>query len=105
MSPLGEFAPLVGAVSLVERTGLGALSVRGSGVEFFAAAARALGVALPAEPTTTRRHGCRLAVWLGPDEWLVRVPLGEVEGLASARRGGGCLGSGLCAASSRRRGA
>jgi sarcosine oxidase, subunit gamma len=36
-----------------------------------AATAEALGVQLPSDPNRTARSGSRLALWLGPDEWLV----------------------------------
>ena len=84
-SPLAAFEPLDdGHLRLIERTGLGALVVRGSGPAFLATAARVLGVPLPTEPNTTQGHGACLALWLGPDEWLLRLPLAEAEAWAAA---------------------
>ena len=85
-------SPLEGSVlqrcftGLIERTGLGALNLRGSGEAFLAAASRALGTSLPAEPNTTVNRGDLLALWLGPDEWLLRMPADQVEARASALR-------------------
>ncbi len=75
------------AVSLAERTGLGALCLRGSGEEFLAAVAKGLGLPLPTVPNTTCRSSDLLALWVGPDEWLVRVPESGTEACAAALRG------------------
>ena len=80
-SPLTAFEPLDnGQLRLIERTGLGALIVRGSGPTFLATTTGVLGVPLPTEPNTTRSHGACLALWLGPDEWLLRVAAAETKG-------------------------
>ena len=84
-SPLAAFEPLdEGQLGLIERSELGALVVRGSGPAFLATAARVLGVPLPTEPNTTQGHGACLALWLGPDEWLLRLPLAEAEAWAES---------------------
>jgi sarcosine oxidase subunit gamma len=49
--------------------------------------AAALGFGLPTEPNTTTEGADRLAIWLGPDEWLVVGPAGtegELERLLRA---------------------
>ena len=88
LSPLAELAPPEGDPSLVERAGLGAIGLRGAGPRFFATAARIFGVALPARANATARVGDSVALWLGPDEWLVRLPYAEAAAAAAAMRGG-----------------
>ena len=57
--------------------------------------ADAIGLAVPVAPCTYAVLGERTAYWLGPDEWLLRVPAGdegEVErGLREALAGRGAV--------------
>ena len=51
-----------------------------------AALSKALGLALPQKPKTSALKGSRIALWLGPDEWLViddgaRDPLQDCAGV------------------------
>lgn len=46
----------------------------------------AIGLDLPVEPGTSARTGDVVALWLGPDEWLVTGPPGSREGLTSRLR-------------------
>ena len=64
------------AVVISERPFLGHLNLRGDPGNggFTSAAAGVLGFALPTEPNTTAGKGGLLALWLGPDEWLVVTP-------------------------------
>ena len=64
------------AVVISERPFLGHLNLRGDPGDggFTSAAAGVLGFALPTEPNTTVGEGGLLALWLGPDEWLVVTP-------------------------------
>jgi len=81
-SPLAGVQPLQGAVGLWERTRLGGLNLRGIGAPFLAAVDRVLGFRLPIEPNTTSRRDDVLALWLGPDEWLLHAPfecIGDLE--------------------------
>ncbi len=39
----------------------------------------AFGVALPAEPCRATKHGVRAALWLGPDEWLLLLPITQQQ--------------------------
>lgn len=55
---------------------LGQVTLRAAG-EATALAMAAIGIDLPAEPNRWSGNDDRLAVWLGPDEWLVLVPDGE----------------------------
>ena len=83
-SPLSRFFGTVGAgsradgaaVTISERPFLGHLNLRGDpgDVGFTSAAAAVLGFALPTEPNTVAARGALLALWLGPDEWLVVTP-------------------------------
>ena len=83
-SPLSRFFGTVGAgsradgaaVIISERPFLGHLNLRGDpgDVGFTSAAAAVLGFALPTEPNTVAAKGALLALWLGPDEWLVMTP-------------------------------
>ena len=80
-SPLDEFQPLNGAVGLYEKTGLGELNLRGQGRDFMETTQSVLGFQLPVEPNTTAMKGDVLAVWLGPDEWLLEASLMTIENL------------------------
>ena len=64
------------AVVISERPFLGHLDLRGDPGDgsFTSAAAGVLGFGLPTEPNTTGGKGGLLALWLGPDEWLVVTP-------------------------------
>ena len=64
------------AVIISERPFLGHLNLRGDPADlgFTSAAAAVLGFALPMEPNTVAAKGALLALWLGPDEWLVMTP-------------------------------
>ena len=83
-SPLGRFFRKAGAgsrpddasVIISERPFLGHLNLRGDAEDagFTSAAGAALGLALPMEPNTVAVNGALLALWLGPDEWLVVTP-------------------------------
>ena len=85
-SPLEGLEPLNGQMRLAECIGLGALIVRGSGGDFHARAAHVLGVPLPTWANTTWRQPECVALWLGPDEWLIRLPLAGAEACATALR-------------------
>jgi len=87
-SPLAAVRPLQGAIELRERTGLCTLNLRGTGAPFLAAAERALGLQLPMEPNTTSRRDDVLALWLGPDEWLLHAPLDRTSDFDRALREG-----------------
>ena len=86
MSPLAGYRSLQGPVSLVERAELGALNLRGSGAAFLAAAARTMSMSLPTYANTTEELGELVVLWLGPDEWQLRLPLVEAEPWAEALR-------------------
>ena len=83
-SPLSRFFDTVSAGSPVEDAAvviselpfLGHLNLRGDSVDtgFTNAAEAALGLVLPTEPNTVAVNGEMLALWLGPDEWLVVTP-------------------------------
>jgi sarcosine oxidase, subunit gamma len=46
-----------------------------------------LGVDLPLRPNTTASHEDRVIFWLGPDEWLLRVPDGDEQRWQADLRG------------------
>ena len=64
------------AVVISERLFLGHLNLRGNpdDARFTKAAADVLGLDLPTVPNTVAEEGEVLALWLGPDEWLVVTP-------------------------------
>ena len=100
-SPLGRFFDMAGdgsqpgdtAVVISERPFLGHLNLRGNPDDtgFTDAAATVLGLALPTEPNKVAVSGGTLALWLGPDEWLVVTPPGAqarlTESLEAALEG------------------
>ena len=65
---------------------LGHLNLRGnpSDDSFMGAVEGALGFALPVEPNTVSGHGELLAMWLGPDEWLIVTPQDGQAAVADA---------------------
>ena len=82
-SPLDRFfgtvsagVPADAAVVISERPFLGHLNLRGNPGDagFKKAAADVLGLDLPMEPNTVGGEDEMLALWLGPDEWLVVTP-------------------------------
>lgn len=62
----------------------GKLILRGDteDAEFLAAAAKALGMAIPTAPCTANAAEGRQVLWLGPNEWLVTTPPGQQGALA-----------------------
>ena len=74
-------------VRLAERT-LGKVELRGdpSDRSFMAAVGRTLDLLLPTEPNTTAGRGALTALWLGPDNWLLTCPPGEVAALIETSR-------------------
>ncbi len=85
-SPLSHSKPLEGLISLHERGELGKLSVRGEGERFLAVVQNTLGLSLPTEPNTTVQRGHTVVFWLGPDEWLLHLPLEQTEDRATTLR-------------------
>jgi sarcosine oxidase subunit gamma len=75
-------------VRIAERHGLGKIDLRGDPHEraFVTAVGRVLDVLLPTEPCTTAAKAQIGALWLGPDEWLVTCPAGDVPDVVSALR-------------------
>lgn len=86
VSPLARIPPFRGAVSLIELTGLGALCLRGSGAYFLKAVRQSVGVSLPVRPNRTTGRNGLLALWLGPDEWTVRMPNERIAACTAALR-------------------
>lgn len=68
--------PAQAGVALGERAFLGHLDLRGdaSDERFVRAAGEVLDVGLPLEPNTAVEGPACVALWLGPDEWLVCTP-------------------------------
>ncbi|HEX2256155.1 MAG TPA: sarcosine oxidase subunit gamma family protein [Afifellaceae bacterium] len=76
-----------GAVSLQEVGFRTLVNLRGSpGEDLAATVEQAFGVRLPAVPNTWSGEADRAAVWLGPDEWLLLAPDGEVPALEASLR-------------------
>ena len=86
LSPLAEIPPFRGPVGLTERNGLGALSLRGSGADFLSTVAATLQLSLPVRPNRTTARSGLLALWLGPDEWMLQTPIERVTAYATALR-------------------
>ena len=83
LSPLARMPPFRGAVSLVELAGLGTLCLRGSGAPFVNAVGQSLGLSLPVRPNRTASRTGLHALWLGPDEWALRMPIERVTECAA----------------------
>jgi sarcosine oxidase, subunit gamma len=58
------------------------LAVRGSG-EAVSVLGDAFGLALPQDACRATSNGSRAALWLGPDEWLLIAPDGEMPALGA----------------------
>ncbi|MFC3208884.1 sarcosine oxidase subunit gamma [Aquamicrobium soli] len=69
-SALAGWAVSVNEVSLAEMPPAERVSLRVP-ADSVASLSRALGVTLPQKPKTSAAKGERIALWLGPDEWLV----------------------------------
>jgi len=84
LAPRAAIAPERGrprGVRLAERAGLGKIDLRGDPGDraFMAAVGRVLDLVLPSEPGTTAAKGQVTALWLGPDQWLITCPEGDVD--------------------------
>lgn len=95
MSELSHQTPLAGvtapaglAVSLSEIAQRGMIDLRGlaSDAAFMAAAAGALGLALPVKPRTSAAADGVTALWLSVDQWLILCPPGRVTEILSRLR-------------------
>jgi len=71
-----------GAVILKECAITGQLSLRGN-LESAALAQAAIGCGLPSEPNRVAISGDLAALWLGPDEWLLTMPIERLPALAA----------------------
>jgi len=80
-SPAAGRAPVDGETRLRELSCCGKINLRGDpGDENFTrAAAEALGMALPLAPNTVATDARVTVFWLGPDEWLIHLPLNDTE--------------------------
>lgn len=61
-----------GRFQLTERPFMTLLTLRGDGAMFQAAVERVLGVALPTASGERAVAGERVAIWMGPNEWLIQ---------------------------------
>lgn len=76
-------------VTLAERPFLGYVNLRGDPADsaFVQAVEAVLGLALPVQPNTVAGSQDRIALWLGPNEWLLMTPPdGEVELIDALRK-------------------
>lgn len=92
-SPLEAFHErLAGAsddgTAIREASHLDKLNLRldASDAESVAAVRAVTGCDLPLEPNTTATAGASSALWLGPDEWLLVAPDGDLAGVETAVR-------------------
>ncbi len=60
-----------GRIRLAEETSAAQANLRAATATARSAAGAALGLTLPTEPNTVTQVGDTVALWLGPDEWLV----------------------------------
>ena len=70
-------------VHLSEIRDLGKIDLRGdpSDRRFMGAVGRALDLLLPTEPCSSTGQGQVTVLWLGPDQWLITCPRGEVAAM------------------------
>jgi sarcosine oxidase subunit gamma len=61
-----------GRFQLTERPFMTLLTLRGDGAMFHAAVERVLGMSLPTSSGERAVTGERVAIWMGPDEWLIQ---------------------------------
>ncbi len=82
LSPRGAVSADLTArgVRLSEIRDLGKIDLRGDPSDrwFMGAVGRSLDLLLPTEPCTSARQGPVTALWLGPDQWLITCPSGDV---------------------------
>jgi len=73
-------------IRLAERADVGKIDLRGDPADraFMAAIGRCLDMVLPTEPNTSTSQGQVTALWLGPDEWLLTCPAGDVGSLMNS---------------------
>lgn len=76
--------------ALSELAFVGMLNVRGNAADarFRQAVLAAIGLDLPVQPNTASLGAGRQLLWLGPDEWLLKLPRTESAGVESALRAG-----------------
>src|SRR5689334_10201475 len=84
ISALGGREALAGGVRITVLPAAERISLRAPSASV-SALSKALGVDLPRKPKTSASAGGRVALWLGPDEWLVvdqtGDPLGDCAGV------------------------
>lgn len=70
------------------RTGLAIVNLRGDAADpaFVAGVARALQLVLPVEPCTSVADNTHRIVWVGPDDWFVVGPKGQVGAIEERLR-------------------
>lgn len=71
------------SVTLVESDIAGTLIIRGT-AEMAAGFENATGLSLPVLPSSFVLQGERAVYWLGPEEWMLRAPLSELQSLEEA---------------------
>lgn len=64
----------------------GKLNLRGKGEAFSTACEKVLGLPLPQSPNTIEESKGTRAYWVGPDEWVVHLPLEGAAGILDALR-------------------
>lgn len=74
--------------SIVELAFLDVINLRGNASDagFTEAVSRVTGLALPQAANTASVAGARQLIWLGPDEWLLKLGAGEGGAMAQALR-------------------
>ncbi|MEM7045323.1 MAG: sarcosine oxidase subunit gamma family protein [Pseudomonadota bacterium] len=73
-------APTPRGIRLAEIGDMGKIDLRGDPNEraFMSAVGRALDLLLPTEPCRSAAQAGIAALWIGPDQWLITCPKGEV---------------------------
>lgn len=78
---LGAASPLEGQHRLFEQSLSGKINIRGNeeDPQFSTATEKILGISLPTKANTVSSSAKKSIFWLGPDEWLVHLPLEETH--------------------------
>ena len=85
---LSDVQPVNSSHTLAEAALSGKINLRGNANDpaFLQSVESVLGLALPLDANTVTSTDANTVFWLGPDEWLIHLPLDEVDQVVNALR-------------------